>query len=570
MNDGASQTPNQRALSSADQTSSSPAQSQDENDTWIDRVLKLLRLKLFVALLPLVLIGLVLIHLGYARAAADERYYLLREIGGGLLISGLIGGAARMYFAWLASDFEEIKRNYENSQLNRSLGELITEVSGHTTAIRDSAKSLIALNAAEVDRVYENRHTASADISRVLETEQKMIKIIGNSMNDLVRDDQPDFRAAWSSMKERLRSGSKRYDPELEVRLLLVDPNSDGAYLRAEAQSTFTPSVLYKDVELSMQILRNLLVNQQTPHLQVKVYKTTPVLYLAWTPSVSFFQPYYFRPTHEGGAIPVLRLHSSGQTQKFSMHAELDFHFDWVWNHASVPLLDWMDSYERSWDSALRKAGIKNVFYDSKTSLERILRLIENPETKRIWLKGATLHSFFEPGRLYGALLEACKRQGAKIRIMLIDPSSEQARLRCFREFLVHNPGAKITDFDRAPSIQRPLFYHMEATINAVSALLADKSTGANVQAKLFRSGPEMFMILTDKSVLVEQYHYGKLGKMGNVAEDVPLFEYEKLTVPADSLEHPYSIFEDHYDFVWKHCASALPAHPEVGISTAA
>jgi hypothetical protein len=209
----------------------------------------------------------------------------------------------------------------------------------------------------------------------------------------------------------------------------------------------------------------------------------------------------------------------------------------------------------------MRAAGIESVLYDGTIRRQRILSLLKNENNKTIWIKGITLHAFFEYGDLFDALCEACDRKETDIRILLIDPACEQAAVRSFREFLIHNPDAPRANFDKAAQERQPLFRDTNETIETIQDLLHGLGRDSRLKAKMFQSGPEAFMLLTDESVLVEQYHFGKLGVgKGILGGEVPLVEYRRMEQPANPLNYPYGLFKDHFNFVWRYCAVELPA----------
>jgi hypothetical protein len=506
--------------------------------------------------------GLFLIHLSYQHEGASEFYYLVREIGGALFITALVSGSAKWYVAREGSDIQQLRNQVIKSELRKWLTDLTDEVNQQTATITKSAASLVALQDAGISKVYENRRAASADIKNRIEEEEETIKIIGISLNDFVRDEQTDLNRAWEAIQLRLKSQDKSLQ-KLNVQILLIDPDCRGAIQRAAAEGqlqTFS-SRLRSDLEVSLNSFWKFVCRSNCAGFELKVYNTAPMLHLVWTPSVSFVEQYYFRPRHGGSInIPVLQCHSvTGHSGTPCLHEELESHFDWIWNNASVSLCDWITQFKRSGDRAMSAVGIERIFYDSTIRRQRILSLLKNQENTTIWIKGITLHAFFEYGDLFDALCDACERD-TDIRILLIDPACEQARVRSFREFLIHNPESKQADFDKTSQERQPLFRDTNESIETIQDLLHRLGDEDGLKAKMFHSGPEAFMLLTDKAVLVEQYHFGKLdvGK-GILGGEIPLIEYLQMDAPADPLNYPYGLFKNHFEFVWKHCSSELP-----------
>ncbi|MFZ5909320.1 MAG: hypothetical protein ACOYYU_04830 [Chloroflexota bacterium] len=160
---------------------------------------------------------------------------------------------------------------------------------------------------------------------------------------------------------------------------------------------------------------------------------------------------------------------------------------------------------------------------------------------------------------------------------MLIDPECEQAKIRSFREYLLKHSNANWHDFCNKEIYKgETLYVHAKESMENISDLLEELSTkkiSYDMGAKKFISAPEGFMLLTDQSVLVEQYHYGKIriskqndetirGKI--LWGDVPALEYGW----SDSQifwELPFRnlclLFEDHFEFVYNNFATEIIKH---------
>jgi len=537
------------------------SQEQSNEDTWMNWLIRSVLRNLILAVLLIGGVGLFLIHLSYQREGTSEFYYLVREIGGALFITALVSGSAKWYLARDEGRIQEIRNRVIQSELRKWLMDLTKEVNQQTATITKSAASLVALQDAGISKIYENRHAAAVDIRNRIEEEEETIKIIGISLNDYVRDEQSDLNRAWEAIQKHLQSDDLKFK-KLKVQLLLIDPDCRGAIQRAgaEGQKQTFSSRLRSDLEVSLNSFWKFVCRTNCSGFELRVYNTAPMLHLVWTPSVSFVEQYYFRPRHGGSInIPVLQCHSvTGQPETPCLHEELKFHFDWIWENASVSLSDWITQFKRSGDRAMNTVGIERIIYDSTIRRQRIKSLIGNQKNKTLWIKGITLHAFFEYGDLFDALCEACERD-TDIRVLLIDPACEQATVRSFREFLIHNPESPRADFDKSSQERQPLFRDTNESIETIQDLLHGKGDQASLKAKLFHSGPEAFMLLTDEAVLVEQYHFGKLdvGK-GILGGEIPLIEYQQMDTPSDPLNYPYGLFKNHFEFVWKRCSSEL------------
>ncbi len=514
--------------------------------------------------------------------------YLLHELGKALFLTALVSFGVNALIARQSAALkqEELARqehetNAHFNQLTVGIDALQERVMSQTTQLVESVSSLEALREAGVQKVYSTRDDAAADLRAALDDRNATsIKIIGISLNDFLRDERPQLRSLWQAIKTRLLDAADNGGVTPKVQILLIDPRSRGAFLRAEAEQERDKDStrLYEDVTVAVDLLNKLRRRlAESPSsiasLEVRLYRTAPILYLVRTSAVSFLQQYYFRPTHlQSIPIPVFRAgaraahHGNGS----SLHDELGFHFDWIWKHASIGLDDYLDGECHGHDHTAHRARIRNIYYDAGTSRKRILHLIRDPSNRRIWIKGISLRSFFRPdSELCAAIIEACRRRKTDVRILVIDPDSEQAKLRSFREHLIHAPrGARLEGFTPHDREHQRLYKETQETIEQIQFLcgeLAKLSIPASFRAQAFSSAPEAFVFLTDTAAIVEQYHYGKIGRedgdvLGVLGGDVPVVEYEAFG--ASHVQDPYRIFEDHFKFVYDHCSRKIAECP--------
>ena len=124
------------------------------------------------------------------------------------------------------------------------------------------------------------------------------------------------------------------------VRILLIDPHSEGAYLRSEAEAKEGDfSRLFDEVNHTMDLLseiENKVNSNKNERLsvEIKLYRTSPSAFMVLTSSTVFVEPYYFRPNHNKSNYPMVKFYNPGE--KGSVYHEYNFHFDWIWEKASV------------------------------------------------------------------------------------------------------------------------------------------------------------------------------------------------------------------------------------------
>jgi len=199
----------------------------------------------------------------------------------------------------------------------------------------------------------------------------------------------------------------------------------------------------------------------------------------------------------------------------------------------------------------VRDANISNMFYNYAESRARIIKLIEKTQ-KRLWIKGISLHSYFTYANadLIEAVINAYERN-VDVKILLINPNSEQAKFRSFREYLMGHPDSQMEHLMKKARHGERLYTDTATSINFIRLQLKNRVQNRELGVKLYNSGPECFTLLTDEAVLVEQYHYGKI--TGSVQTglilggDIPVTEYLKKQADqiADKKKDPYQLFMD-------------------------
>ena len=99
---------------------------------------------------------------------------------------------------------------------------------------------------------------------------------------------------------------------------------------------------------------------------------------------------------------------------------------------------------------------------------------------------------------------------------------------------------------------------------------IASLSSAETFQYKWFATAPYCFMLMSDESVLVEQYHYGKVSQragMEILGRDMPIHEYKRYQnihgiIDTDDPSAPlqtYELMKSHFEFVFEKCAYDIP-----------
>jgi hypothetical protein len=445
------------------------------------------------------------------------------------------------------------------------------EVKNQTRSLAGTSASLQAMMASGVGHFYAGRGDAADDMRRDLTNpSNKSIRLIGISLNDFLRADERTLADTWSEIRRLIDE-----DRALDIRLLLIDPDCFGAQMRSRGEARAQESIvgrLSEDVkavaESLLRLEKSIKGKGRQVRFECRFYRLAPILFLCQVDSASYVQQYYFWSHRTASrSSPVIRFRQTDRTSEGRlMHEGMRDHFDWIWEHASISIEHVLDAKSIGAEKGLHQSGIANIFASGGEGLNRIRWLLEHAKTT-VWIQGVSLRSFFDPGPLFNAVKVLIERSDVDIRVLLIDKDSEQAKWRSYRERLftsqsltfesylasgLHKQSDLFTDTARSVSNLR----------DQMKALRTKK--GANwqpqFQVREYGTAPGCFMLRVDGTVLVEQYHYGKVvpddqrDAPAILGKDMPLIEYQQSTSPLyDPIElrSPYSLLNDHFEFAF-------------------
>jgi hypothetical protein len=292
---------------------------------------------------------------------------------------------------------------------------------------------------------------------------------------------------------------------------------------------------------------------------ELRLSRLAPQLFLCQTDSVSYVQPYYLRAKQGPRRLPLARCVDKDVLTDFRNH------FDMIWKYAAVPAEEYLDAHAVGIDDGAYSTASANIFSATDTAAGRMRCLIDQAR-ERVWLQGISLDSYFSEGhqsRLYKAVRKAIA-SGTDVRILLLHPYSTQAFYRSYREHLLSEEeeiefGEYCEMGEHENSI---LVQNAKRTLRRIFMLM---KTRDNLHVKLYASAPFAFMLLSDKSALIEQYHYGAFpdGEERTddleeriLGKDMPVVEYRhKYEGPKEwhLSRSPYTLVDSHFCFLWDH-----------------
>jgi hypothetical protein len=510
---------------------------------------------------------------------------LMFEFGKAVIIGVFITGTLNRVIANQRKEEEKKNQDEVVAQFKKRIDGITGNLSAQTAKMQDvtasfetmknTAESFEAMIHTGIRRIYKSRGEIAKTVGERFEKDHT-IYICGVSLNDFLRDEHPEFFEMWNDeLLKRLDNND-----DLNVKILIINPDSRGAIHRKKAESVdmrwgnkegeaveindiHNPEKgrLAVDVGSAISDLINI-VDKYRGKIEVHLYNCDPIMFLIWTERASFVQQYLFRPTHKNyDSIPVAEYGDVEHANFKSYHRELKFHFEWIWNYYSTDIAEYVCNKSIGIDRGIIGAGIKNVYYDYGVCKDRMKSLI-NSTRGMLWIRGVSLRSFFMPEEdLYDALRK--KYIGAdsdfEMRIILIDMEAESAKKRAFREYEISGGTDDYKVFVNQGAYDgQKLYVDTRQTLKYIGQFkrecdraVAGQRQNKRIELRVSQEDPEGFFFFTDKSVLVEQYHFGKLKQDDIAAQklggEVPVFEFED----TDRAKQ-YKLYKDHFDYLFR------------------
>lgn len=457
--------------------------------------------------------------------------------------------------------------------LAKITGGIQEEVRAQTKTLADNSASLQAMIASDIGHLYASREDAAQDMQRdLVDPNNRTIRIIGISLNDFIRADDRTLAQAWAHIRHVIDN-----DDPLDVKLLLIDPDCFGAQLRSKGEARTEEAIagrLREDVIAvaeSLLTLETTVKSKKQVQFECRFYRLAPILFLCQVDSACYVQQYYFwSQRNPNRSCPVIRYRrSEGGSGGKLIYGGMGEHFDWIWEHASIPISEFLEAKSTGTDKGLYQCGVANVFSSAGEGLERIQWLLDHA-SERVSIQGVSLGSFFDPGPLFNAIVGLIDRD-VELRVLLIDNDCEQAKYRSYRERLFSGPELSFKEYLRSSQHnQSDLYRDTERSISnlrtQLKAVRARKNEGweSTVRVSKYKTGAACFMLRVDDTVLVEQYHYGKVVPEGQgqapaiLGKDMPLVEYTRtgspLYDPID-LRSPFGLLNNHFEFSFENAA---------------
>lgn len=595
------------------QTRLKPRQHNRNDKDWLNWLIKagtqLVTRLVVLGILLLTIVGVIVTALTYSSILPQSPNLvtdLVRGVGIGLVIAAVTSGVISLLIARSPKEFQEQLNLFLKEDVTSELGKLRTDTTNEleelrtdttnqlgdlqrdireqTTDLIGISKSLIALNQTGISRVYAKRSEAADDMIQDLRNKNLTeIQVIGISLNDFIPDEKTELHRVWKEIEAYIRPEHpvSKQNPPLDIKVLIIDPDCLGAYLRSvgeNRENQIRGSRLSDDVYSTSKPLRVLKEvadkNFDTTGVRFnfRFYQLPPIFFLLRTNIASYVEPYYFWASRSTAAsMPIYRCSSL-------LQSGMKDHFNLIWDSASLSPEQFFDQHYVGIDRGINQCGAINVFLDGEQARKRMVWHLKQAK-RRIWLQGVSLRSFFDeglsPNNLYAEIQRAFAR-GIEIRILLLDPESEQASFRAFRERLLRPdlPHMTLQEYQQNQTERQKdrLYRETNESIDQIRRIV--RVGNKNLQVKLYSAAPSCFMLLVDDVVLVEQFQYGKIAKADEndlvnpvLGKDMPLIEYAH--TPTNLFEpvlgrNAFQLMEDHFKYVFKECA--YPIDPPIDV----
>jgi hypothetical protein len=506
--------------------------------------------------------------------------FLAAQLGTGLLI-GAVGAALVQAFIMSAPQtmhqlVQELRAQSRESTLENRLGELTAELRAHDLRTRTVAgDSLSRLGVVDVLTTTEALMPAmSAALTDPALTE---IRLLGISLSSWFSGRRRSRGADWPGERlERLLLGK---DPDLprtsgiRVRVLLLDPACLSLRLLtlgAEGDASEERGSLSNEIReiadhlsrLGKEVARLGNGNQ----LQVRFYRAVPPFFLFAAGQGVFMRSYYhgLADNPQAGASAVWHFGAESAANRATCR-----HFDALWDTDSVPCEEVLLHKSIGTDQGIGESGIINIYTDRESAQERIRWLITHAR-RRVWIQGVSLRHHLSPP-LEEAMLHLVQTSSIDTRVLILDPESDQALRKSYRDYLLDRAGAAIEydEYVRDGHLHRGSRFY--ARLKQSAQGLADMSaqaTDGNFQLRQYACAPTSYVLIADDHALIEQFHYGKPVNAGDsikaqlqLAREMPLIEYTHpgsgLFAPKPMLD-PLAVIEDHFSHVFEHFGSGV------------
>lgn len=447
-------------------------------------------------------------------------------------------------------------------------------------------KLLPSIIDANISMIFSRRTRLEySDISFISNYEGS-IKIVGVLLTELIDKrysfpDIPDkkitFRDLLKKVVGKIKKGSNH-----TLEILILFPYSRGAYLKNKAMKS---DQFYESFNQNLRELEVIVSEVSDEKAKIRLCHSFPSLHLILTDQHAFMQPNLLHDEADDRdkTIPMLKYDRKSDDSEF--FKDLERHFDTVWKYDSIELKEFNAHFVGT-HQALSDMNICNIYIprcDDKTfdPIKRMKHLIA--ETREIlWIKHVSMYQVLNEshGLLYKDFKDICS-EIKEIKLLILDPTCDQAKMRSYREHLIKKPREtkSYQEYIKDNLWKKgPLYKDTLGSVENAKDLIKElsdmkqenqkegdenkkKITNEIFIVKKYFAAPDSAILLTDSAVLFEPLHYGsqraifqtKKGKVKILSGDMPMLEVQK----AEN-EGLYELIKDNIRFVFDNFSTGI------------
>jgi hypothetical protein len=504
--------------------------------------------------------------------------FLASQLGTGLLV-GAVGAALVQAFIMstpqkMQEFVDELRSRPGEKTLEERLAELSDELRAHDQRTRTMAGDV--LDRIGVADVFTSPDETMAGISAVLaDPAVTEIRLLGLSLGTWFGGRRNSRRADLPGQQlESLLRGTAADSPRrgnIHVRVLLLDPAclslrllTHGAGSEATEELDRLRNEISEIAEHLARLSREVANQRNGNSLQVRFYRSTPPFFLFISDRGVFVRSYYYGLAADHRAAIW---HFNAQSVAYEATGR---HFDVLWDTDSTPCNEFLQHKSIGSDQGVSESGIVNIYTERNSAQERIRWLITHAK-KRVWIQGVSLSHHLSPP-LEEVMLRLLRNSTIDTRILILDPDSDQAVRKSYRDYLLDLDGNNPIEYDEY--LQDKKLHHSSDIYDRLQhsvqrfRSMSLKAGGANFQVRQYSCAPTSYILIADDHVLIEQFHYGKPVDVSNsiqaqlqLAREMPLVEYIRphsgLFPPKPGL-NPLAVIEDHFTQVFEHFGSRI------------
>ncbi len=306
---------------------------------------------------------------------------------------------------------------------------------------RPSPASAAAPKAGEIENIYLSRLDATTAFEEIVADKNiRTLYVVGISLRDLLTE-HGRMRGVWKKLRGRLAkenaaAGKTAPGRRLQVRLLLLDPQSGAGFFRykVEKRSAIREGkVDAHDINAALleieDAVKKVYGDRPQHNLEARLYEHCPFSFLFLTNRSVFVEQYYYKSSDEGTQLPLVEYGA-----RSAAYQQLRASFDIIWENAHRGRI------RVGTTAPVERARVKNIFRveDRDEQWGRQIECIRNAGAGAVDILSIT-------GRFYSdreqkalvALKEISakrRRTHARVRFALLNPVCQQAIFRAIAD----------------------------------------------------------------------------------------------------------------------------------------